>query len=264
MKETPMRLPLIVICLGLSGLLVAKKPVAVPSVSAPIEQESPDVRPDGSPTVVDPDLKDAVPAMRQGTDEPVGGFKEQARKGDSAVSFGWTQGWGTPVALIGWRYWLKERLAVEMGLGGLYTTTDPSHHNSILVEDVGLRLALGGTSDSVLPFLDLRGSARQSQSWSADRTEYPTYTQHSILSSLQNQYAVALRAGAELFWPGSRRVSLEASGGLQARWTQNEYSTVYASAPVGPGTNSSAASSGSDFEVGTDFADLLLALNLHY
>lgn len=242
-------------------LHAAKKPAPAQAIHS--EPESPDVRPDGSPEVADPDLKEAMPAMRQGADEPVGGFKDAGLRGRSATFVSVNAEDPGAETLLGWRHWLGDGLAPQFGIGGYYSDGNGNSFRSGLVEALGLRLRLGELGNAGFAFMDLRGTARQARASSRSETAFPGYKQSVSDELWSNQYALGLRVGAELFWPGSRRFSLEASGGLGAQWSYGQRVLTQASDVLSMGTNSRSESRDERFDFGSRVGSLSMALNLY-
>lgn len=224
------------------------------------EPESPTVAQSDAPEVTDPDLKDATPAMRQGTEEPVGGFQTRGLKGLSGLSLGWDG-----VAVLGWTSWFSDRFAFKASVGGSYSDSQSGPVVSDLTERVGLRMKVADLGGAGHLFAQLSGGARQKHSYQETQTQPTgTYTKFSTSDDYTHAYTAGLDLGAELFWPGSRRVSLEASAGLGGLWTFTETNSKVDSQPSGAITSSSSGSSGRSFEFGSRYNSLTTALNVYF
>lgn len=241
------------------ALLIALLTLAPWALRA-VEPESPTVKTDDAPEVTDPDLKDALPAMRQGTDEPVGGYQARSLKGLSGFSLGWD---GTTV--LGWTSWFSDAWAFKASVGGAYNDSQGGPVVSDLSERVALRRKLAGLGQVGHVFAQLSGGARQKHSFQETQTQKtgPDYVKFDDNDSYTHAYSAGLDLGAELFWPGSRRVSLEASAGLGALWTFTETNTRVDGQPGGFVTATS-SSSGRSFEFGSRYNGLTTALNVYF
>lgn len=229
--------------------------IAVPLASS--EPEAPAVRPGDAPEVADPDLKEALPPMRQGAAEPVGGWSSR-RQGRSALTLGWDQH-----AVLGWTYWLAERLAVRASLGGHYRE-DQGRYSSELAQGLALRWALAGLGGDSLCFVQASTTARQGRSYREVQSDQGDHTRYDTTHRHESRVAAGLDLGLELFWPGKRRVSLEAAAGLRAQWSTQEDSTATASQPATALPATSTHRSERSFELGTYHPVLGAAVNIHF
>jgi hypothetical protein len=220
------------------------------------EPAAPVVRATDAPEVTDPDLKEATPPMREGAEEPVGGWKSR-QKGRSALTLGWDQH-----AVLGWTYWLGDRLAVRAALGGAYSEAQGAPYRSDLSEKLALRcllLPLGGAGHL---FAQALVGARQRHSYQEKQTDNGTHVQFDTSNTYTHDYGLGLDLGAEVFWPGSRRVSLELAAGLGADWSFSESRTDTASQPGTFLPSTSTGSSTRSFNLGSRFGSL--AANLYF
>lgn len=215
-----------------------------------------------APEVADPELKEALPAMRAGTDEPLGGFKEAKRKGRSAVSLGQSLQ-TTTMPVLGWHYWTGDSTALVTALGFSYSD-DRHNASTALVEELGFRWVGAELGPYGFFFGEARANARQGRSSAEAQSQQTGYVQYQSDASSDETYGGDLRLGAELFWPGSQRVSVEASGGLGASWSRRESETKSVSSDGVSGTNSDVKAVNERSDVGTRFSNLTLALNLYY
>jgi hypothetical protein len=220
------------------------------------EPAAPVVRASDAPEVTDPDLKEATPAMREGAEEPVGGW-ESRQKGRSALTLGWDQH-----AVLGWTYWLGERLAVRAALGGAYSEAQGAPYRSDLSERLALRCLLMPLGGAGHLFAQASAGARQRHSYQEVQTDAGAYVQFDTSNSYTHDYSLGLDLGAELFWPGSRRASLELAAGLGALWSFGESRTDTASQPGTALPSSSAGSSTRSFGLDSRFGSL--AANLYF
>lgn len=196
-----------------------------------VEPEVPSVAPNDAPVVTDPDLKDATPAMREGSDEPVGGFKAPGMKGKSALSLGWSNG-----TMLGYSYWIAEALAVKASIGGSYFESQGTNMHSFTSKayaDAGLRLKAMELGELGFAFVQFGVHAGMESINSISKIPQPTYTTFYEMHHDTKIYGGDLSIGAELFWPGSRRVSLEAFSTLSANWRFTENFSEAYSNPVG-------------------------------
>lgn len=224
-----------------------------------VEPESPTVKADDAPEVTDPDLKDALPAMRQGTEEPVGGYQTRGLKGLSGFSLGWD---GTTV--LGWTSWFSDTSAFKASVGGSYNDSQGGPVVSDLSERVALRRKLASLGRAGHVFAQLSGGARQKHSFQETQTQNVGYVKFDDSDTYTHAYTAGLDLGAELFWPGSRRVSLEASAGLGALWTFTETNTRVDGQPGGFIAATSSSTSSRSFEFGSRYNGLTTALNVYF
>lgn len=225
---------------------------------AAAEPASPAVRPTDAPEVTDPDLKEATPAMREGTEEPVGGFRHAGMKGKSGLSLGWQDG-----TELGWTSWLSDRLAVKAALGGTYSEAGGVFDNA-LQEKVGLRCLLVELGQAGFVYSDLGAGARQRHRYQEVQTVFPTYTQFALSDIYDHQYSAFLGLGAEIFWPGSRAVSLEASAQLRALWSFNETRSETAAQPATALPGSVTTTTSRSFNLDSQSNRLTTALNVYF
>jgi len=225
---------------------------------------TPEVKTSDAPEVTDPELKEALPVMRQGTDEPLGGFKERGLKGRSAWVLGWDQVESNGSPKIGFRYWVSNTVAWQAALGGNYREMDSNTFQSSLCEELGLRFKVADLGQVGHSFIDLVGGGRQNDRHDESQSNQGSYIQFDSRHITITTYGVNLRGGAELFWPGSRRASLELSGGLGASWTTTQYRSKYLSSDGLSGSNSLDESTRHSYELGSRYLNLLGAFNLYF
>lgn len=228
---------------------------AMPWVLA-AEPESPTVQPSDAPEVTDPDLKESAPPMRQGSEEPVGGWSSR-RKGRSALSLGWDQH-----AVLGWTYWLGERFAVRAGLGGAYSEGQGAPYTNDLSERVALRCVLASLGGAGHLFGQVSAGARQRHSFQETQTPMTGFIQFDSVDTHSQDYSAGLDLGVEVFWPSSQRVSLEVSTGLVAAWSFSETRNDSATQPGSGGPTTSVGTSTRSFGLASRFGSL--AVNIHF
>ncbi len=223
------------------------------------ESAAPDVRAYDAPEVTDPDLKEAVPPMRAGAEEPVGGYKPQGLKGLSGLSLGWDG-----QAVLGWTSWMSDSLAFKASVGGSYSDSAGGAVVNELSERLGLRVRLKDLGSAGHAFLQASAGARQKHSYQETRTQQTGYLKYDTTDVYTNAYTAGLDLGAEVFWPGSRQVSLEASAGLGALWTFTETRSETASQPGTAIPKTGSSSSTRAFEFGSRYNGITTALNVYF
>jgi len=225
------------------------------------EPAAPEVKTSTAPEVTDPDLKDATPAMRQGTKEPVGGFKDEGLKGKNAIGLGWDG-----AGLLGWSYWLTDSLALKAAIGGSYK--EPASAAAAFVgelqERVALRLRSVDLGGAGFFFIQPSVGARQLHDHSELRVDNGSYLTVTTDDLYTNEVSAGLDLGAELFWPGSRRASLEVSSGLGALWSFGEHRNAVEYQPGTAAPASGYDSSSRSFELGTRFSPITAAVNIYF
>lgn len=224
------------------------------------EPAAPVVRVDDAPEVSDPDLKEAVPPVRQGGGEPVGGFRERGLKGRSGFSLAWDG-----AALLGWTHWLGDGLAFKVALGGFYEDAQNGPVVNEVRERLGLRavaLPLGGLGHA---FWQLSAGARQRHSYQEVQTDLGGgATRYDSSDVYVHSYDADFDLGVELFWPGGRNVSLEVGAGLVAEWTFSETALKTGFQPGTAGVASSTRSSQRAFRLGSRSDGVSAALNVYF
>lgn len=243
------RLALIAVLFSLGPVLRAAEPA------------TPELTTSTTPEVTDPDLKEATPVMRQGTDEPLGGFKDTGLKGKSAIGLGWDG-----AGVLGASYWLSDCVGLKAAIGGSYK--EPASAAATFVSELQERLALRvrtmdlGAAGFV--FLQPSVGAKQSHDHSESRVDNGSYLTVSTDDIFSSQVSAGLDVGAELFWPGSRRASLELSSGLGALWTFGEHRNKVEFQPDTAAPATSYDSSSRAFELGTRFSPITAAVNIYF
>jgi hypothetical protein len=243
----------VLLALGLTQSLAAvKAPKAPPS--------SPDV--DTEEATVDSDLKGAVPPMKQGTEEPVGGFKESGLKGRSSLALDVLSADGTRA--IGWNYWAWDNAALVARLGGSYQETAAGSFLTDLEASFGVRGILQGWGTVGHAYWQgtiLYGHGDDYRSTKTPQTSYVQSEEHDVMS---NRYGAALGLGTELFWPGSQRVSLDLGGQVRAVWVFSEDSLNDYTDDGVSGTNAKTVSSGRAFSSILQGGTAQLGLNIYF
>jgi hypothetical protein len=263
-----MRIFMVIAVLAFSPALNAAKAKAVPTPAAAsntsAEQNAPELKSSDAPEVTDPDLKEATPAMRQGTEEPVGGFHEHGLSGRSALILGLDLGSGSNVPKVGYRYWFSDCLAWQASLGGSYKEDALNTIDTVLAEQVGLRLKAADLGGGSFAFLELGGGGMQERKHQELATVMPTYVQFESSNVITNTYGVALGVGAELFWPRSRRASLDLNASLGSTWTSDESHRVRATDDGVSGNNDQTDTLTQSYQLGTRYSGFSAALNIYF
>lgn len=243
----------------MQGILTALLALFLAAALPAAETAAPEVRADDAPEVTDPDLKEAAPAMREGADEPVGGYKPQGLKGLSGLSLAWDG-----LAVLGWTSWMTDSLAFKASMGGSYSDSAGGPVTNELSERVRLRLRLADLGSAGHAFVQASAGGRQKHSYQETRSQQTGYLKYDTSDVYTNAYSAGLDLGAEVFWPGSRQVSLEASAGLGALWTFTETRSETASQPGTAIPKTGSSSSTRAFEFGSRYNGITTALNVYF
>lgn len=258
---------ILIAVLALSPALQAAKAKAVEpaaAVSPGAEPKAPELKTNDAPEVTDPDLKEATPVMRQGTEEPLGGFHERGLAGRSALVLGLDLGSGSSVPKVGYRYWFSDCMAWQASLGGAYSEDALNTFDTVLAEQVGLRLKAADLGGGSFAFLELGGGGVQERRHQELATVMPTYVQFESSNLISNTYGVALGVGAELFWPHSSRASLDLNASLGSTWTSDESHRVRASDDGLSGYNDQTDMLTQSYQLGTRYSGFSAALNIYF
>ncbi len=185
----------------------------------------------------DSDLETAKPSG-----EPETQPADMGLKGRMGVSIGTNPDLTTALSLD---WWYSERNSLRISISGSYTN-DPSptvldggtesQLNWNYAVEVGVRSALVDLGNLGFLFSQLSLGAGQGRSWYEYGDSYydpfaagDTETQTTANDLRFSDELLGLRLGAEIFWPGHRDLSFEASWGSYLKWTQNQASLVYTS-----------------------------------
>ncbi len=258
------------VAMGVQAAKPAAKAATKPAPKAAAEPSAtPEVKTTDAPEVTYPDLKEAMPAMRQGTEEPLGGYRDRGLKDRSAWTFGVASIGGAYAPKLGHRYWMHDSVAWQAALGGSYAENSGSlwgnsTFSSSQVEELGLRFKVAPLGQAGFAFIDLGLGASQSRLFETSRYIYPTYTQFRERIQVASGYGASVRGGAELFWPGSRSVSFEAGGGLHGNWRFIDDQMRDWSDDGVSGTNAKKESLGRTLDFGTNLIDFFITANLYY
>jgi hypothetical protein len=185
----------------------------------------------------DQDLERAEP-KGEPTEQPV----DRSLKGRMGVSVGTNPDLTTALS-VDW--WYSERNCLRISISGNYTnnpspTVSDGGSESQLTwnygVEAGVRSALVDLGGLGFLFSQLSIGAGQGRNWYqygesfADNQVPGGIDAQTTTNDLRfSDELLGLRLGAEVFWPGHRDLSFEASWGSYLKWSQNQASLVYTS-----------------------------------
>jgi hypothetical protein len=189
------------------------------------------------------------------------GLSAAERSGRQALSLGWDD-----TAVIGYSYWFADRFAIKAALGGYGQEqkdgTTYSNYGTFK-EKLGLRYSLWDFDAGVL-FGDLYGAASQNNQYYYEKIYNPFYVSHNTSHYSQSSWIAGLGLGGEIFWPGSRRASLEVGTALEAEWENREQISHVDSQPSGYVGTGIQQSDSYRFSLGSVFRSITAAVNLYF
>jgi hypothetical protein len=261
---------ILIAALALSPALEAAKakvaPTAEPTAAASAEAEpmAPELKSSDAPEMADPDLKDATPVMRQGTEEPLGGFHERGMADRTALTLGVVGTGASSLKSLGANYWFNDRWAVVSRFGMNYQDQGNSSYVTKVSALLGLRRSLKSFGPGMV-FAQLGGGFDLTHLYSVAVLPVSGYTQYLEQTSNSGAWHLGLGLGAEVFWPGSRNFSFEILGNLKAYWISHWYAyNDYSSDQVSGSNGVTQSTAPLLFQLGWENSDVLSSFNIYF
>lgn len=214
----------------------------------------------------DRDLEAAKP---QG--EPEEKPADLSMKGRKILALGMSQGLLAPMPRLTAGWWLSERNSLRFSVAGNYDHVMPRDGSEAettseqLQVEAAVRSTMADLGDFGALFSQLGIGGYWQHSHNSSVSAMGGWNQTSVLDQDGKGGICSLRAGGEVFWPGRRDLSFEASWGAVLTYSLLDVAQDYSSdSPILHPAPARSTHGHSEFQLSTDFANALAAINFYF